>query len=71
MTCVMMSFLPDLYTAYRSDRRCANEMRAGGALIVVSHGVGSFKRGCNLEIFDECVWVKNPARGLKLLLGNH
>jgi hypothetical protein len=56
-------FFPCLHTVYRSDRWCANRMCGGGVFIAVSHEVRSFKRRCDLEFFEEYVWVEIPTRG--------
>jgi hypothetical protein len=41
-------------------------------LIALSPRVRSCKRRCDLESFNECVWVEIPTYdGLNLLIGNH
>jgi hypothetical protein len=34
-------------------------MGGGGVLIAVGGGFRSFRRRCDLEFFEECVWVEN------------
>jgi hypothetical protein len=47
-------------------------MCLGEVLTAVLRGARAFKNRCDLEFFEECVWVEIPTRdGFKLLLGNH
>jgi hypothetical protein len=70
--CYDHNLFPDGYTVLRSDRVCTYKTRGGGVLIALSPKVRSYKRRCDLEFLDECVWVEIPTYdGINLLIGNH
>lgn len=70
--CLDHNLFPDSYTVLRSDRMSANKTRGGGVLTALSSKIRSFKRRCDLESYNECVWVEIPTLdNQNLLIGNH
>ncbi|PNF43033.1 hypothetical protein B7P43_G08782 [Cryptotermes secundus] len=70
--CLDHNLFPDSYTVLRSDRMSANKTRGGGVLTALSSKIRSFKRRCDLESYNECVWVEIPTLdNQNLIIGNH
>jgi hypothetical protein len=66
------NFFPYNYAVYRSNRDSADKSRGGGVLIAVSNIVSGVRRGPDLELFPESVWVEiSLPDGRNLLIGNH
>jgi hypothetical protein len=70
--CYDQNLFPEGYTVFRCKRVLTNKTRGGGVLIALSPRVRSCKSGCDLESFDECIWVKiSTYDGLNLHIVNH
>jgi hypothetical protein len=66
------TFLPEIYTAYRSDRGCRTKLRGGGELVAVSEAVVGVKQKFKLEYFQECLYVQiSVTAGRNLLIDNN